>query len=113
MTPLEIAKRLYTIADDKQAKDIKLLMTTDITVLCDYFLICTANSTTHVKTLADEMIFALKQQGVAMHHTEGKGNNSWVLIDFGCVVAHIFMADARDFYKLDRIWADAKTVDID
>ena len=111
MTPLEIAQKLYKIADDKLAKEIKLLKTTDLTILADYFLICTGNSTTHVKTLASEMALQLKNDGVPPHHIEGKGNNSWMLLDFGCIVAHLFLPEAREFYNLDRIWADAAVVE--
>lgn len=112
MTPNEIARKLYTIADDKQAKNIRLLEITDLTVLSDYFLICTANSTTHVKTIANEMELLLKHDGEPVHHVEGHGANSWVLLDFGCVVVHIFLPEAREFYNLDRIWADAKPVEL-
>ncbi len=110
MTPLEMAEKLHAIADDKLAKDIRLLEIADVTVLSDYFLICTGNSTTHVKTLAEEMEFQLKKLGEPVRHTEGHGSNSWVLLDFGCVVVHIFVPDAREFYNLDRLWADAKQI---
>ncbi|MCL2546696.1 MAG: ribosome silencing factor [Oscillospiraceae bacterium] len=110
MTPYEIAQKLFAIAEDRKAKDVRLLEITDLTVLADYFLICTANSTTHIKTMADEMALRLKELGEPARNIEGHGKNVWLLLDFGCVVVHLFLPEAREFYSLDRVWADAKLV---
>ena len=112
MTPKEIAEIIVATLDSKKADDIKLLRTTDVTVLADYFVICTANSTTQIKTMADEVEAVLEARGENPLHREGYRSGGWVLIDFGCVVVHIFMDEARQFYNLERLWANAEQVDI-
>ena len=91
MTPKEIAEQIVKTLDGKMAHDLKLLRTTDVTVLADYFVICTATSTTQIKTLADEVEAVMEAKGEAKLHREGYRSGGWVLIDFGCVVVHIFM----------------------
>ena len=110
LTPKEIVDLATKALDDKKAKDIVLLKTTDVTVLADFFLICTAGSTTHIKTLSDEVERVLKENGEAPLRVEGRRAGGWVLIDFGCVVVHLFLAEVRDFYTLERLWGDAETV---
>ena len=112
LTPKEIAEAAVRALDAKNAHDLKLLHTTDVTVLADYFVICTAASTTQIKTLADAVEAALEALGETKQHREGYRSGSWVLLDFGCVVVHLFMEEARQFYNLERLWADAETVDI-
>ena len=111
MTPKEMAELAVKTLDSKKAHDIRLLRTTDVTVLADYFVICTATSTTQIKTLADEVEAALEAVGENPLHREGHRDGGWVLIDFGCVVVHLFMDEARKFYNLERLWADAEEVD--
>lgn len=104
----EIVKAL----DSKRGNDIKVLKTEDITVLADYFVICTANSTTQIKTLSDEVQHALELKGELPHHTEGFRSGGWVLLDYSCVIVHIFLEETRDFYSLERLWSDAAEIDI-
>ena len=112
MTPKEMAELIVTTLDRKMARDLKLLRVTDVTVLADYFVICTATSTTQIKTLADEVEAAVEAKGENKLHREGYRGGGWVLIDFGCVVVHLFMEEAREFYNLERLWADAEEIDI-
>lgn len=112
MTPKEQAEIVVKTLDDKRGRNIKLLRTADVTVLADYFVICTATSTTQIKTLADAVEAALEARGETKLHREGYRSGSWVLLDFGCVVAHLFMEEARQFYNLERLWADAEEIDI-
>ena len=112
MTPKEIAEAAVKALDSKNAHDIKLLRTSDVTVLADYFVICTATSTTQIKTLADATEAALEELGENKIHREGYRSGSWVLLDFGCVVVHLFMEEARQFYNLERLWADADEIDL-
>ena len=112
LTPKEIAEAAVRALDAKNAHDLKLLRTTDVTVLADYFVICTAASTTQIKTLADAVEASLELLGEAKQHREGYRSGSWVLLDFGCVVIHLFMEEARQFYNLERLWADAENIDI-
>ena len=112
LNPNEIAKLAVNALDSKKAKDIKLLRTREITILADYFVICTANSTTQLKTLADEVEKILKENGEMPLRREGHRTGGWVLIDFGCVIVHLFLKDMRDIYTLERLWSDAEDIDI-
>lgn len=112
ITPKEIAETAVRALDNKKARDIRLLRTADVTVLADYFVICTAGSSTQIKTLADATEEALETLGERKLHREGYRGGSWVLLDFGSVVIHLFMEEARQFYNLERLWADAEEVDI-
>lgn len=112
MEPFEAAKLATQALKDKQATDIRLLKTSDLTVLADYFLICTANSTTHVRTLYDEVDRRLSEAGMPPLRREGSRNSTWLLLDFGCLVVHIFQRETREFYSLERLWSDAQELDI-
>lgn len=112
MEPFEAAKLAVKALDDKQGADIRLLKTEELTVLADYFVICTANSTSHVRTLYDEVDKRLSMQGMEPIRREGSRNSSWLLLDFGSLIVHIFQKDAREFYNLERLWSDAQQIDI-
>ena len=112
LTPLEIANEAVKTLDNKKAQDIVVLETRDVTVLADYFIICTANSSTHIKTLSDEVDKVLSDKGEPALRTEGYRAGGWVLVDFGCVVIHIFTDETRKFYNLEHLWADALRMDI-
>jgi ribosome-associated protein len=98
--------------DSKKARDITVLKTEKITILANYFVICTAGSTTQIKTLSDETDKVLSELGEPPLHHEGYRDGGWVLLDFGCVVVHLFLEDTRKFYDLERLWSDAENVDI-
>ena len=110
MTPKEIADSVYGALDDKKAVDITMLRTTEVTVLADYFIICTATSSTHLKTLSDEIEKVLKEKGEMPLRREGHRTGGWVLVDFGCVVVHLFLKEMRDFYTIERLWSDAELI---
>ncbi len=112
LTSYEIAHLAVKALDDKQAKDIQILKTDKVTVLADYFILCTATSTTHGKTLADEVDKLLSQSGEPPLRREGYRSGGWTLLDFGCVIVHIFSEEMRQFYALDRLWSDAEKVDV-
>ena len=98
--------------DEKKGMNIKLLKIDEVSSLADYFLICTGTSNTHVKTLCDYAEHVLDQLGEPMLGREGHRGNSWELLDYGSLVIHIFTEEAREFYGLERLWADAQQVDI-
>jgi len=110
LTPYEIAELIVKALDSKKAQDIKLLKTRDVTTLADYFVICTATSTTQIKTLSDEVEKVLKERGEMPLRREGYRSGGWVLVDFGCVVVHLFLKDIREFYALEGKWSDAEEV---
>ncbi len=110
MTSLELAEQAARILDEKKAADLKVIRIADISVLADYFVIATGTSSTHVRALADEVEFKLGRLGTQPIHKEGYRSNTWVLLDYGSVVVHMFTADARAYYDLDRLWSDGKNV---
>ena len=112
LTPLEIAAAAVHALDAKMAKDVKVLHTTERTILADYFVICTATSSTHVKTLTDECDKALSDLGEPPLRREGYRGGDWILLDFGSVIVHVFQKDAREFYNLEHLWGDAGEVDL-
>ncbi|MDD6678500.1 MAG: ribosome silencing factor [Firmicutes bacterium] len=112
LTAREVALTVTKALDDKKGMDIKLLRIDRISSLADYFLICTGTSNTHVKTLCDYAEYTMEQLGEPMLGREGHRGNSWELLDFGSVVVHVFTDEARRFYNLERLWADAEQVDL-
>ena len=110
LTPREIAEEAVKALNAKQAKDVTLLRTSDVTVLADYFVICTATSSTHVKPLTDEVDKVLSEQGEPPLRREGYRGGGWILLDFGCVIVHIFQQEMREFYNLEHLWSDAEEV---
>ena len=110
MEPIDIAMTAVKALSNKKGIDIKLLRTTDVTVLADYFLICTASSTPHVKALTEEVERLLDEAGEPPLRREGFRSGTWVLLDCGSVIVHIFMQETREFYNLERLWSDAEEV---
>lgn len=113
MEPMELAAVVAKALDDKKALNIKVLKVEDLTVLADYFVIASGTSSTHVGALAEEVEYKLSQMGVEPLRVEGARSRDWVLLDYGSVVAHVFYPEAREFYALERLWADAETVEIE
>lgn len=112
VTPIEAMELVVKALDSKKAKDICVLKTEEVTILADYFIICTANSSTHIKTLSDEVSKVLSEKGEPPLRTEGYRNGGWVLMDFGSIVLHLFLNEMRQFYDLERLWSDAAKIDI-
>ena len=110
--PYELAIAVTKALDEKKGMDIKLLKIDRVSSLADYFLICTGTSNTHVKTLCDYAEFTLENLGETMLGREGHRGNSWELLDYGCIVVHVFTDEARKFYDLERLWADAEVIDL-
>lgn len=112
LTPKEIAYAVTKALDEKKGMDIRLLKIDRVSSLADYFLICTGTSNTHVKTLCDFAEYTLEQLGETMLSREGHRGNSWELLDYGTIVVHVFTEEARRFYDLERLWADAEKIDL-
>ena len=113
LTPKEIAYEVTKALDAKKGLDIKLLKIDQVSSLADYFLICTGTSNTHVKTLCDYAEYTLENLGEHMLGREGHRGNAWELLDYGSIVVHVFTEEARKFYDLERLWADAESIDLD
>ena len=112
MNSKDMAMELAKALDSKKGEDIQVLKTGDLTTLADYFVLCTATSTTQIKALSDICEKTMKDLGEPPHHIEGHRGGTWVLMDFSAVVVHIFNDEARKFYDLERLWKDAEQVDL-
>ena len=113
LTATEVALEVTKALDSKKGIDIKLLRIEKVSSLADYFLICTGTSNTHVKTLCDYAEYTMVDVlGEPLLGREGHRGNAWELLDFGSVVVHVFTDEARRFYDLERLWADAEVVDL-
>lgn len=109
-----IAKKIATILDSKKASDVKLINVHKKTILADFFVFATGTSTTQVNALADEVEFKLKtEDGIEPLRVEGAGSGSWVLIDYGSIIVHILGVQSKEFYKLEKLWADGTQVPFD
>ncbi|MBQ4365603.1 MAG: ribosome silencing factor [Clostridia bacterium] len=111
MKELELTKAIAKVLDKKKALDIKAIHITEYSIVADYFIVASGTSNTHVKSLADDVEFELKQQGVEPDHIEGRATG-WILLDYGSVIVHVFTPESREYYNLERLWSDAQTVDL-
>lgn len=109
----EMANKAVELLKSKKAKDIKLLDIHEISTISDYFVIATGHSSTQVQAMSDELEDKMKLAGYEMHHKEGFRNGRWILLDFGNIVVHLFHDEERQFYNLERLWVDAKSILID
>lgn len=111
--PKKLAQKISRIIDDKKGNDIKILDVSKLSSIAEYFVIATGNSTKHATSLADEIEKKLNESYVYINHKEGYNNGKWILLDYIDVVVHIFTEEERNFYDLERIWKDAKYVELD
>jgi len=101
-----LAEVIADVLDSKKGRDIKVIKVDDKTVISEYFVLCTGNSSTQIKALAGEVEFRLDERGVAPYGVEGRDNNSWMILDYSNVIVHIFSREAREFYNLDKLYED-------
>lgn len=111
MEAFEILTKAANALNEKKAKEINAVKIGDLTVLAEYFLMCTATSSTHVRALCDEVEEKLEEAGVKPHHIEGR-TTGWIVLDYGTVIVHIFSRNDREFYGLDKMWSDGEAVDM-
>ncbi|HEY7522880.1 MAG TPA: ribosome silencing factor [Candidatus Limnocylindrales bacterium] len=109
-SPLDLARRAVELAEDKKAADIVLLDLSALTTLADHFVICSGGSERQLDAIADGIVEGLRAEGVRPIGREGVAASHWVLIDFGSVIVHVFTPPERDFYQLERHWAQARTI---
>ena len=108
----ELAEIAVKALDSKKGKEIRLIRIDKITTLAEYFVICTGTSNTQINALGDEVEKELTLAGEEPLHREGYRGGTWVLLDYGCVIVHVFQDEARKFYDLERLWSDAEVIDI-
>lgn len=106
----DIARNAVQAAAAKKAQDITVLDIRDISIIADYFIVCSGNSTTQVKSIADEIKKRMQEHGYQLDHVEGYREEKWILLDYKDVVVHVFHSQEREFYKLEKLWGDAKVV---
>lgn len=107
-----VAKTVVKILSERKSHNIKLLHVEEKTVLTDYLVLCTGNSNTQVRSLAGEVEYKMELCGRKCWNIDGYSEADWIVLDFGCVMVHVFYRDTRDFYKLEKLWAEATEIDI-
>jgi len=110
LDPGQLARAAADIAYDKKASDVLLLDIEELTSIADYFVICNGNNTRQIQAISDAIEDELKKQGARMLHREGIAESGWLILDFGDVIVHIFGPKEREYYRLERLWSEAKTV---
>jgi ribosome-associated protein len=108
--PLDLARRIVELAEDKKAADIVLLELGELTTLADAFVICSGGSERQISAIADGIVEGLRDEGVKPIGREGTPESHWVLLDYGSVIVHVFTPPERDYYQLEKHWSDAKVV---
>lgn len=102
-----MAHQIVIRASERNAADVKLLDIRKLTTIADFFVICTATSTVHVRALADEVMMGMKEDVNRRGRVEGAPSDGWMIVDFGDVMVHIFVEEKRSYYALEELWADA------
>jgi ribosome-associated protein len=110
VSPLDVARAAVEAAEDKKAADIVLLDVTGLTSIADYFVICSGGSERQLAAIAEAIAERVADLGVKPYAREGSALSHWVLVDLGSVIVHVFAPPERDFYQLERLWSEAKTV---
>ncbi len=113
MDSITLANKIAELIFNKKGYDVKILDLKDVASFSDYFVICTADSDTQVKAIADEVDKSLRDQGIKSWHKEGYKALNWVLIDYVDVVVHVFKKDMREFYNLEKLWGDAPVIEVE
>lgn len=114
VTPLELARVAALAADSKKADDVVLLDLSPLTDVCDYFLVCSGDNPRQVDAIVDEVREKVSANcGVSPLSCEGREGLSWVLVDYGSVVVHVFRSETREFYRLENLWGDAARVPLE
>lgn len=110
LAPLQLARRIVELAEDRKAADIVLLEVAPFTIVADYLVICSGGSERQLGAIADGIAEGLKAEGVRLIAREGEAVSHWVLLDAGAVIVHVFAPPEREYYALERLWAEARTV---
>lgn len=113
MDSITLANRISELIFNKKGYDVKILDLKEVASFTDYFIICSADSDTQVKAIADEVDKSLRDQGMKSWHKEGYRALNWVLLDYVDVVVHIFKKDVREYYNLEKLWGDAPVVEVE
>ena len=104
--PEVLAEAIAEILDNKKANDVKVIKVGDKTIIADYFVLANGNTSTHVRSLADEVEYKLSETGVSAIRSDGGSGSSWRVLDYASVIVHVFDREAREFYKLDKLYTE-------
>lgn len=107
-----LANHISQLIFNKKGYDVKILELKELTTITDYFVICTGDSDTQIKAIADEIDKKLRDENIKVWHIEGYDSLNWVLLDYVDVVVHIFRKEIREFYNLEKLWGDAPVIDV-
>jgi len=110
LNPTELAHKVVGLVEEKQAEDIVLLDLRQVSIIADYFVICSATTERQTKAILDVLTEELKKEGVRPLHTEGTSSSGWILIDYADVIVHVFSPEQRNFYQLEELWQHAPMV---
>jgi len=105
-----MARLIVDLAEEKKASNIVLLDIQKVSILADYFVICSGNSERQVKAISKEIEDKMEENDIRVYHREGADQGRWVLLDYGDVIVHIFTPSEREYYRLEKLWAGAQTV---
>lgn len=111
MDAKEMAKLAIGALEDKKAEEIKVIDISDISTIADYFIIASGKNRSQIQAMCDNVEETLGRAGIEKKQTEGYQNANWILMDYGDIIVHIFDAENRLFYDLERIWRDGKEID--
>lgn len=107
---VEMARIAYQALDEKKAEDIRIIQISEISVMADYFVIANGTNLSQIQAMVENVQEKMEQAGFTVKRVEGNRSSTWVLLDYGDIVVHIFDQEDRLFYDLERIWSDGKTV---
>lgn len=110
---LTLAQRAAALCREMKAQDVTILDLSEVTDMTDCFVIASGTSDTHVRSIAEHVVQALRDEGSRVHHEEGLTQGRWALLDFVDIVVHVFHPTLRQFYQLERLWGDARVVALD
>ncbi|NMA55148.1 MAG: ribosome silencing factor [Firmicutes bacterium] len=109
MNTWEVAQAAARAIEEKKGHDIVILNISPVSLIADYFVIASASNRPQMEAIADNVVEKLAELGQTILHREGRQPATWILLDYGAVVVHIFREEARDFYALERLWGDVPT----
>lgn len=112
LTPQAMVNIAVQAAEEKKSWDVTVLDIRKISVIADYFIICSGRSKIQVQAIAENILEKMESEGVTVQRREGFREGEWVLLDFGDVVVHVFQDAVRQFYNLERLWGDAPVVGV-
>lgn len=110
LEPADVAKTIVDVASDKKASDVTMLDIREMSVIADYFVVCTGANPRQIQAISSAIQDKMDEEHIRLHGHEGNAESGWLLLDFGDVIVHIFGPMEREFYRLERIWSGAPTV---